>query len=135
MLHQSLVKRPAVLRNHTFFLLWVVSYDRLYCMLQQVGHECYEDSKVKQISSYRGEQVFKDQVSVTLTFDVLTPKAIGIIYSVSTIILWIFMKPGQTVLQLFNRTDFQRWPWPLTYWPQIQYGSYTQWSGLCDLKF
>ena len=61
---------------------------------------------------------------LTLTFDLLTWKSIGIIYSPRTIYLPSLKLLGQSVLELsvaqgeFNWHDL--WPWPLTYWPENQ---------------
>ena len=67
--------------------------------------------------------------SLTLTFDLLTWKSIGIIYSPRTIYLPSLKLLGQSVLELsvaqgeVNWHDL--WPWPLTYWPENQLGSST----------
>ena len=61
---------------------------------------------------------------LTLTFDLLTWKSIGIIYSPRTIYLPSLKLLGQSVLESsvaqgeVNWHDL--WPWPLTYWPEIQ---------------
>ena len=59
-----------------------------------------------------------------LTFDLLTWKSIGIIYSPRTIYLPSLKLLGQSVIELsvaqgeVNWHDL--WPWPLTYWPENQ---------------
>ena len=61
---------------------------------------------------------------LTLTFDLLTWKSIGIIYSPRTIYLPGLKLLGQSVLELsvaqgeVNWHDL--WPWPLIYWPEYQ---------------
>ena len=62
---------------------------------------------------------------LTLTFDLLTWKSIGIIYSPRTIYLPSLKLLGRSVLELsvaqgeVNWHDL--WPWPLTYWPEYQW--------------
>ena len=61
---------------------------------------------------------------LTLTFDLLTWKSIGIIYSPRTMYLPSLKLLGLSVLELsvaqgeVNWHDL--WPWPLTYWPENQ---------------
>ena len=61
---------------------------------------------------------------LTLTFDLLTWKSIGIIYSPRTIYRPSLKLLGQSVLELsvaqgeVNWHDL--WPWPLTYWTEYQ---------------
>ena len=61
---------------------------------------------------------------LTLTFDLLTWKSIGIIYLPRTIYLPSLKLLGQSILELsvaqgeVNMHDL--WPWPLTYWPENQ---------------
>ena len=61
---------------------------------------------------------------LTLTFDLLTWKSIGIIYLPRTIYLQSLKVLGQSVFELsvaqgeVNWHDL--WPWPLTYWPENQ---------------
>ena len=43
---------------------------------------------------------------MTLTFDLLTPKTIGVIYSTQAIILWSFMTLGQRILKLLSGNGF-----------------------------
>ena len=66
---------------------------------------------------------------LTLTFDLLTWKSIGIIYSPRTIYLPSLKLVGQSVLELSvaqGEVDWHDlWPWPLTYWPENQQGSST----------
>ena len=63
---------------------------------------------------------------LTFTFDLLTWKSIGIIYSSSTIYLPSLKLLGQSVLKLSvaQGVGYQHdlWPWPLTYmyWPENQ---------------
>ena len=67
-----------------------------------------------------------------MTFDLLTWISKGIIYSSRTIYLPSLKLMGQSVLELSVAQGFgdwhNLWPWPLTYWPEYQYGSSThQW--------
>ena len=59
---------------------------------------------------------------LTLTFDLLTWKSIGIIYSPRTIYLPSLKLLGQSVLELLVAQGEENWhdlwPWPLTYWPE-----------------
>jgi len=62
------------------------------------------------------------QVTVTLTFDLVTWKSIGVICRSWPMYLWNFMIPGISVLELSSGNhfpissnwDLDLWPWPLT---------------------
>ena len=62
------------------------------------------------------------QVTVTLTFDLVTWKSIGVICRSWPMSLWSFMIPGVSVLELSSgnhfpissQCDLDLWPWPLT---------------------
>ena len=59
---------------------------------------------------------------LTLTFDLLTPKCIGIFLSPSYIYVWnikaVHWKLVQLSCQNQSVDKVQLWPWPLTFWPQ-----------------
>jgi len=57
-------------------------------------------------SSYWAETVFTLRVTVTLTFDLLTPKSIGVFYSKKAITLWSLKPLGQRVLELLSGNGF-----------------------------
>ena len=66
---------------------------------------------------------------LTLTFDLRTWLSIGIIYLSRAIYLPSLKLLGQSVVELSVaqglRDWHDLWPWPLTYWPDYQYGSST----------
>ena len=66
---------------------------------------------------------------LTLTFDLLTLISIGIIYSSRTINLLSWKLLGQSVLELSIAQGevywHDLWPWPLSYCPEYQKGSFT----------
>ena len=66
---------------------------------------------------------------LTLTFDLLTWKSIGIIYLSLTIYLLSLKLVGQSIVELSVAQGIEDqhdlWPWPLTYWPEYQQGSST----------
>jgi len=49
---------------------------------------------------------FTLRVTVTLTFDLLTPKSIGVFYSIRAITLWNLKALGQRVLELLSWNGF-----------------------------
>ena len=66
----------------------------------------FEGSGPKENSSYWAETVFTLWVTVTLTFDLLTPKSIGVFYSIRAITLWSLKALGQRVLELLSGNGF-----------------------------
>jgi len=61
---------------------------------------------VKGYSSYWAATVFILRVTATFTFDLLTPKSIGVFYSKRAIILWSLKALGQRVLELLSGNGF-----------------------------
>jgi len=61
---------------------------------------------VKRYSSYWAETDFTLRVTVTLTFDLLTPTSIGVFYSIRATTLWSLKALGQRVLKLLSRNGF-----------------------------
>jgi len=57
-------------------------------------------------SSYWAETVFTLWVTVSLTFDLLTPKSIGVFNSIRAITLWSLKAWAQRVLQLLSGNGF-----------------------------
>jgi len=57
-------------------------------------------------SSYWAETDFTLRVTVTLTFDLLISKSIGVFYSISVITLWILKALDQRVLKLLSGNGF-----------------------------
>jgi len=70
--------------------------------------------------------VFTLRVTVTLTFDLLTPKSIGVFYSIKGYHPIKFEDSGSKGTRVIERKHFSLfwslWPWPLTYWPRNQQG-------------
>jgi len=60
----------------------------------------------KGYSSYWAETVFTLRVTVTLTFDQLTPKSIGVFYSIRAITLWSLKALAQRILELLSGNGF-----------------------------
>ena len=58
-------------------------------------------------NSYGPEIIFSYQVPVTLTFDLLTPKSIGVIHDTCRICVLVFMKIGVTGKRLLSGNQFQ----------------------------
>ena len=111
----------------TFYLLTWKSIGIIYsprtiylASLKVLGQSVFE------LSVAQGEVHWHDlwPWSLTLTFDLLTWKSIGIIYSPRTIYLPSLKFLGQSVLELSvaqGEVDWHDlWPWPLTYWPENQ---------------
>ena len=61
---------------------------------------------LKGYSSYWAETVFTLRVTVTLTYDLLTPKSIGFLYLIRDITLWSLKALGQRVLELLSGNEF-----------------------------
>jgi len=55
------------------------------------------------------ERKFTLHVTVTLTFDLLTPKSIGVFYSIRAITLWSLNALAQRVLELLSGNVFSLW--------------------------
>jgi len=66
----------------------------------------FERLWVKGYSSYSAETDFILRVTVTLTFDLLTPKSIGVFYLIRAITLWSLNALGQRVLKLLSGNGF-----------------------------
>ena len=72
--------------------------------------------------SYFQSTILLLQVTVTLTFDLVTWKSIGVICRSWPMSLWSFVIPGVSVLELSSgnhfpissHCDLDLWPWPLT---------------------
>ena len=60
-------------------------------------------SKGTQVNERKRFSLFR---SVTLTFDLLTPKSTGVFYSIRAIILWSLKALGQRVLELLSGNGF-----------------------------
>ena len=60
---------------------------------------------LKGYSGYWAETDFTLRVTVTLTFDLLTPKSIGVFYSIRAITLWSLKALGQRVLELLSGNE------------------------------
>ena len=58
-------------------------------------------------SSYWLDTIFTLKVIVTLTFDFLTPKSIGLIYWLRQIYMWSLKAKGQSVLKLLSGNNFK----------------------------
>jgi hypothetical protein len=83
---------------------------------------------VHSLTSNWSETIFTLIVTVTLTFDLVTPISIGVIYCARPMHMWSIKPIGLLVDELLIGNDFHtycKWPWPLTLWPQFQYGSST----------
>jgi len=61
---------------------------------------------VKGYLSYWAETDFTLRVTVTLTFDLLTTKSIGVFCSISAITLWSLKALGQSILELLSGNGF-----------------------------
>ena len=62
--------------------------------------------RVFELLSYWAKTDFTLRVTVTLTFDLLTPKAIGVFYLIRAITLWSLKSLCQRVLELLSGNGF-----------------------------
>jgi len=75
-----------------------------YIYEHQYGPSSYEVWRlwVKRYMRYWAETVFTLRVTVTWTYDLLTPKSIEFFYSIRAITLWSLKALGQKVLELLS---------------------------------
>ena len=80
----------------------------IYIYEHQQGLSSYEVWRlwVKGYMRYWAETVFTLWVTVTLTFDLLTPKSIGVFYSIRATTLWSLKALAQRVLKLLSGNGF-----------------------------
>jgi len=78
------------------------------------------------LSRYWADTVVAFNATVTLTFDLLTSKCIGVIYWVWPSFLPSTMTVTYEIFKTLSGNSFginiKLWPWPLTYWPQTLFG-------------
>jgi len=89
---------------------WPLTYwpQNQYGSFTQKGLPPYEVWRLwpKGYSSFWAEMVFTLRVTVTLTFDLLTPKSIGVFYSIRATTPWSLKARAQRVLKLLSKNGF-----------------------------